>query len=337
MKDLNLSTEQLLGFYDKMYLIQRFDGECVTLYKKNLMQGAVHVYHGQEAVAVGACSNLGDGDYISSTHRGHGHCIAKGGDPKKMMAEILGKSTGYCKGKGGSMHIADLDLGILGANGIVGGGVGLATGAAFSAKYRDTRNVAVCFFGDGALHQGIFHECADMAALWKLPVVYMCEYNAFAEFTHSKDTFPHLNLEKRSEPYGFPGVVVDGNDVIAVYQAAKEAVDRARDGGGPSLVVGTCYRLDGHFVGDPLTYRTKEETEDARKLEPVSTYRKRLLDNGIATEDQIVAIEQAIDKRIEEAVQFAIESPEPELSELTTDVYASPKLQAIVERRTEDV
>ncbi|MBI4584044.1 MAG: thiamine pyrophosphate-dependent dehydrogenase E1 component subunit alpha [Planctomycetes bacterium] len=313
-----------------MYTIQRFDTETAKLYQQNLIQGAVHSYVGQEAVAVGACSALRQGDYISSTHRGHGHCLAKGLDPKRMLAEILGRRTGYCKGKGGSMHIADLDRGILGANGIVGGGIGVATGAAFTARYKKLDFVSLCFFGDGALHQGIFHECADMASLWKLPVIYLSEYNCFAEFTHSVKTFPHLNLEKRAEPYGFPGYRIDGNDVLLVYKTVKQAVDRARRGEGPALIVATCYRLEGHYIGDPLTYRTREETEEARTKEPVSAYRRRLLKNEIAGEEILWKIEAKVQKTIQEAIDFALSSPEPETDELFTDVYATPEIQTLL-------
>ena len=318
-----LTPNQLLEMYRKMCLIRRFEEEAATLSRRNLIHGVVHSYIGEEAVAVGMCAALEREDYITSTHRGHGHCLAKGGDPNRMMAEILGRVTGYCKGKGGSMHIADLDLGILGANGIVGGGIGIATGAAFTSRYRNEGRVAVCFFGDGALHQGIFHECADMAALWKLPVIYLCEYNGFAEFTHSASTFPITELSGRAAPYGFPAVTVDGNDVLAVYRAAREAVQRARQGSGPTLLFGMTYRIEGHFIGDPLTYRTKEEVVPWRERDPLIRFRAVLQDQGLLPESLCQEIEAGVTKRIQEAIDFAMASPEPDLQELTSDVYAT--------------
>jgi len=318
-----LTPTQLLEMFRQMLLIRHFEQEAADLFHRNLVHGAVHSYIGEEAIAVGACSALQREDYITSTHRGHGHCLAKGGDPNRMMAEILGRATGYCKGKGGSMHIADLDLGILGANGIVGGGIGIATGAAFTSRYRNEGRVAVCFFGDGAMHQGIFHECADMAALWKLPVVYLCEYNGFAEFTHSASTFPITELSARAAPYGFPAFTVDGNDVLAVYRAASDAVQRARQGGGPTLLIGVTYRIEGHFIGDPLTYRTKEEVVPWRQQDPLVRFRTVLQDQGLLPDAVCREIEAEVTKRIQEAIAFAMASPEPDLRELTSDVYTT--------------
>lgn len=318
-----LTPNQLREMYRKMCLIRRFEEEAATLSRKNMIHGVVHSYIGEEAVAVGMCSALEQEDYITSTHRGHGHCLAKGGDPKRMMAEILGRVTGYCKGKGGSMHIADLDLGILGANGIVGGGIGIATGAAFTSRYRKEGRVALCFFGDGALHQGIFHECANMAALWKLPVIYFCEYNGFAEFTHSAATFPVPDLSTRAAPYGFPALSVDGNDVVAVYRAAREAVQRARQGSGPTLLVGVTYRIEGHYIGDPLTYRTKEEVTPWLALDPISRFRAALSEQRVLSDSACQEIESGVAKQIQDAIDFALASPEPELQELTSDVYAT--------------
>jgi TPP-dependent pyruvate/acetoin dehydrogenase alpha subunit len=320
MLETDLSSDQLLEMYRKMWLIRHFEQEMARLFQKNLIHGSVHSYVGQEAIAVGGCSALDQQDVITSTHRGHGHCLAKGGDPEKMMAELFGKATGYCKGKGGSMHIAELDIGILGANAIVGGSVGIATGAAFTSKYRKEGRVALCFFGDGALHQGLLHECANMAALWKLPVVYVCEYNAFAEFTHSDATFPIKELTLRSAAYGFPGVRVDGNDVLAVYRAARDAVVRARQGLGPSLLVAYTYRIEGHFVGDPLTYRTKEEVEHWRKLDPILGFRAVLEREGIPSES-LQEIESKAEQAIQRAVDFAMSSPEPDFAEIMSDVY----------------
>ena len=323
MLEIDLSSQHLLELYRKMYLIRRFELEIAAWFQKNLIHGAVHSYLGQEAIAVGACAALKREDFITSTHRGHGHCLAKGGDPKKMMAEIFGRATGYCKGKGGSMHIAELDIGILGANGIVGESIGIATGAAFTSQYRGEGKVALCFFGDGALHQGILHECADMAGLWKLPVVYLCEYNCFAEFTHSDTTFPIKNLALRAAPHGFPGLEVDGNDVLAVYRATQGAVDRARQGQGPTLLIAYTYRIDGHYVGDPLTYRTKEEVEPwrAKDKDAIARFRALLESEGIMNEGLRQRIEAETEERIKEAVDFALSSPEPDFEAITQDVY----------------
>jgi TPP-dependent pyruvate/acetoin dehydrogenase alpha subunit len=269
------------------------------------------------------CAALNKEDTITSTHRGHGHCLAKGGDPKLMMAELLGRATGYCKGKGGSMHIADLDLGILGANGIVGGGVGIAAGAAFAAKYRNDGKVSVCFFGDGAMNQGNFFETANMAGLWKLPLIYVCERNRFAEFSYTDRYFSDPDLTKRAIPFGFPGIEVDGNDVLAVYGVAKEAVVRARRGEGPTLIVANTYRIMGHTIGDPLTYRIKGEAEEWQDPahDPILRFRNYLLDHQIFSESQLEEMEAELHKEIASAVQFALESPQPEVQILWDDVY----------------
>lgn len=312
-----------LELYRKMMLIRMFEEQARDLFMKNMMRGATHMYIGEEAIAVGVCAALSQGDTITSTHRGHGHCLAKGGDPKRMMAELLGRATGYCKGKGGSMHIADLDLGILGANGIVGGGVGIAAGAAFAALYRDDGKVSVCFFGDGALNQGNFFETANMAGLWKLPLIYVCERNRFAEFSYTDRYFSDPDLTKRSVPFGFPAIEVDGNDVLAVYQAAQEAVARARKGEGPSLIVADTYRIMGHTIGDPLTYRRKGEVEEWQgpAHDPILRFKNCLLDNQLIAEEQLAAIDDEVRQGIAAAVKFALESPEPEVPTLWDDVY----------------
>ena len=316
------SKGQLLDMYRKMALIRNFEEQVRQLYMQGLIRGSTHLYIGEEAVAVGVCAALNADDYITSTHRGHGHCLAKGGDPKRMMAELLGRATGYCKGKGGSMHIADLDLGILGANGIVGGGLGIAAGAAYACRYRGDRRVAVCFFGDGALNQGAFLETANMAALWKLPLIYVCEHNQFAEFSYSRDTFADPDLAKRSAPFGFPGVEVDGNDVLAVYRTTRRAVARARAGDGPTLIIAHTYRLEGHTIGDPLTYRDKAEVEEWRQRDPIPRFRDHLLTKGIASAEQLEAIWEEARRACEEAVRFALDSPNPAPSALQEDVYA---------------
>jgi pyruvate dehydrogenase E1 component alpha subunit len=318
-----MSETLFYDMYRKMVLIRAFEEQARELYMKNMMRGATHMYIGEEAIAVGVCAALNKEDTITSTHRGHGHCLAKGGDPKLMMAELLGRATGYCKGKGGSMHIADLDLGILGANGIVGGGVGIAAGAAFAAKYRNDGKVSVCFFGDGAMNQGNFFETANMAGLWKLPLIYVCERNRFAEFSYTDRYFSDPDLTKRAIPFGFPGIEVDGNDVLAVYGVAKEAVVRARRGEGPTLIVANTYRIMGHTIGDPLTYRIKGEAEEWQDPahDPILRFRNYLLDHQIFSESQLEEMEAELHKEIASAVQFALESPQPEVQILWDDVY----------------
>jgi pyruvate dehydrogenase E1 component alpha subunit len=261
---MDLDKSLLQEMYYRMRRIRRFEETAEELYKRGVVVGLLHLYIGEEAVATGVCLALQDDDYITSTHRGHGHLIAKGGDVKRLLAELCGRVGGYCRGKGGSMHAADLSLGILGANGIVGGGFGIATGAALSAKKRSSGQVTVCFFGDGAANQGIFMEVLNMAALWKLPVVYVCENNHFGEYTRFDEaTVSSQPIGARAAAFGLPTALVDGNDVMAVYQAAKEAVDRARAGAGPSFIEARTYRLRGHHMGDVgfgRRYRTKEES-----------------------------------------------------------------------------
>jgi pyruvate dehydrogenase E1 component alpha subunit len=318
-----MSEALYLELYRKMVLIRMFEEQARDLFMKNMMRGATHMYIGEEAIAVGVCAALAKGDTITSTHRGHGHCLAKGGDPKRMMAELLGRASGYCKGKGGSMHIADLDLGILGANGIVGGGVGIAAGAAFAALYRNDSKVSVCFFGDGALNQGNFFETANMAGLWKLPLIYVCERNRFAEFSYTDRYFSDPDLTKRSVPFGFPAIEVDGNDVLTVYQTAQGAVARARQGEGPTLIMADTYRIMGHTIGDPLTYRLKGEVEEWQgpAHDPILRFKYYLLEHQLIAEDQLAAIDDEVRQSITEAVQFALASPEPEVQTLWDDVY----------------
>jgi len=322
---MTLSIEQQKKMFTNMVTIRKFENRVTDLYKRGLMPGLAHLYVGEEAVAVGACEALNKDDYISSTHRGHGHLLAKGGDLKLMMAEILGRKTGYCKGKGGSMHIADLDLGILGANGIVGGGFCLSAGAALSAKKRKSGQVTVCFFGDGASNQGTFHEGLNIAAAWQLPVVYVCENNLYG-ISLCQSKHQHIkNIADRAIGYGMPGVVVDGNDVFAVYEAVNEAVKRARNGGGPTLIECKTYRHYGHHVGDPnngAAYRSKEEMAEWKEKCPIKRMKQYFIVKGFLTEKEIDEIEKNVDKAIEEAVQFAIESPLPEPEALLADIYA---------------
>jgi TPP-dependent pyruvate/acetoin dehydrogenase alpha subunit len=321
---MNLGHDRLADMYRRMWLIRYFEEGARSLFQENMIRGTTHMYTGEEAIAVGACSALNKDDYITSTHRGHGHCLAKGGAPQLMMAELLGKATGYCKGKGGSMHIADLDLGILGANGIVGGGLGIATGAAYSAEMRASGQVSVCFFGDGASNQGILMEVANMAALWKLPIIYLCEENQYAEFSPCKPFIAVERIEVKARALGISGATVDGNDVLAVYEAVRTAAEQARSGGGPTLLVAQTYRVEGHTVGDPLTYRAREETDQWKSpgRDPISRFAHYLTEKAAFSQEDLAKLQQAAQEEIDKAIQFAINSPEPELCALWEDVYA---------------
>jgi TPP-dependent pyruvate/acetoin dehydrogenase alpha subunit len=327
---MQYDREWLGELYQRMWLIRYFDEMARSVFQRDMIRGTTHTYTGQEAVAVGACAALDQDDYITSTHRGHGHCLAKGGDPRRMMAELLGKATGYCKGKGGSMHIADLDLGILGANGIVGGGIGLATGAAYSADLRaglqpgTRRKVVICFFGDGASNQGILAEAGNMAVLWKLPIIYLCEENQYAEFSPSKPFIAVERLEDKAQAYGMRAFTVDGNDLLAVYQTTLQAVELAREGQGPTFLVAHTYRIEGHTVGDPLTYRPKEETAAWKSPErdPISRFGRRLVGEFGFAEAETEELRQRAHAAIDEALRFAEDSPEPEVAALWEDVYA---------------
>jgi pyruvate dehydrogenase E1 component alpha subunit len=317
-----LTPERLRGMLRTMLMIRQFDHRALELYREGAMRGSTHPYVGMEAVAVGACAALRPTDRITSTHRGHGHCLAKGGDPRLMMAELLGKATGYCKGKGGSMHIADVDAGILGANGIVGGGIGLAAGAALAAQLSGRDDVTLCFFGDGALNQGVLHESANLAAIWKLPVVFICENNQYAMSARA-DTFTSVpDPTVRAIAYGFPGVSCDGMDALAVYGAVADATARARAGGGPSLVVCATYRYFGHHVGDPLNYRDKAEVDAWRQRDPIQRFEEALTAVGILTSDDAEQMRAEVAQEVEAAVAFAKASPEPEVDALMEDVYA---------------
>jgi pyruvate dehydrogenase E1 component alpha subunit len=322
VKTLVASRQTMLEMYDRMLTIRLFESRVIELFREGVIRGSTHTYIGMEANAVGACSALRSDDYITSTHRGHGHCIAKGGDVRMMMAELLGKSTGYCKGKGGSMHIADLDVGILGANGIVGGGIGIATGAGLSSKMRNSGQVAVCFFGEGGINQGAFHENANMASNWKLPVIYFCENNQYAMSTSVSNATSALDIAERANSYNMPGYNVDGMDVLAVFEATERAVERARAGGGPTLIASKTYRFEGHNIGDAQPYRAKGEVEEWKKRDSIERLEDYLRQEGIATQADTDKIRQAVEARIEEAVEFARASPEPELSTLEDDIYA---------------
>lgn len=317
-----IDKEKLFWMYETMVKIRLFEENVERFFLAGEIPGFVHLYIGEEAIATGVCANLRKDDYIESTHRGHGHTIAKGADVKRAMAEIFGKKTGLCKGKGGSMHIADFNVGMLGANGVVGGGFTLATGAALAIKMQKKDNVSVVFFGDGAANRGTFHEAANMAAIWKLPVIFVCEMNQWASTTPYSTTTAVENIADRARAYNMPGIIVDGNDVIAVYEATKEAVERARKGGGPSLIEAKTYRIKGHFVGDPELYRTKEEVMRIfNETAPIKRFEKLLRENNVMNEEEMKNVRNKVNNEIEEAIKFAKESPYPELEELFEDLY----------------
>jgi pyruvate dehydrogenase E1 component alpha subunit len=318
-----LDNDTLLSMYRHMVEIRTFEDTASTAFANGKVPGFVHLYAGEEAVAVGACAHLSDKDYITSTHRGHGHCIAKGVDIEGMVAELMGKATGLCKGKGGSMHIADVHKGMLGANGIVGGGFPLACGAALTAKTLGTGGVAVCFFGDGAANQGTFHEGLNLAAIWKLPVVFVCENNGFAETTPVSYHCSASDIAHRAGGYEIPGVVVDGLDVFAVYEAAGEAVARARRGEGPSLIEAKTYRYYGHFEGDTILYRTKEELEHYRSRDPILNLRTYILEHNVAGERELNAINDQVEARLHRAWELAEAAPWPSPEDTLNDVYVS--------------
>ncbi len=318
------SKPQLLGFYETMFKMRRFEEEVFEFYKQGLMPGLAHLYMGEEAIATGACSTLNDDDFVGSTHRGHGHLIARNADTKRMMAEILGKAAGYCKGKGGSMHIMAMDKGILGANGIVGAEIPIAVGAAYSSAYRGTKQVTMSFFGESASNEGTFHEAVNMAAAWKLPVVFIVENNLYGISVDIRDVTNTPDMADRAKGYGIPGEVVDGMDVTAVEKAVKKAVDRARKGDGPSIVECKTYRWQGHHVGDPATYRTRKDPDEKAKWQqrcPVDCFKDEMLKAKLATKKEFEDLEKRIESEIREAVDFAKSAPYPDISEAYTDVF----------------
>lgn len=309
--------------YEQMVTIRQFEERAGREFAAGKVPGFVHLYAGEEAVAVGVCANLTDDDFITSHHRGHGHCIAKGVDVRAMVAELLGREAGACRGKGGSMHIADVHKGMLGANGIVGGGFPLATGAGLTARYNKRGQVAVCFFGDGAANQGTFHESLNLASIWKLPVIYVAENNGYAESTPVTYHMSCRDISERAAGYGMPGVTVDGLDVFAVYEAAHEAVARARRGEGPSLIECKTYRYFGHFEGDTVTYRTKEELASYRDRDPIKAMHRTLEQRGIASSAELDAIDKEVAQRIDDAWTYAEAAPLPAPEDALTDVYVS--------------
>jgi pyruvate dehydrogenase E1 component alpha subunit len=307
--------------YRKMVLIRKFEEKVRDLFAAGKIPGFVHLYIGEEAIAVGVAAALRKDDYITSTHRGHGHIIARGADIRRMMAELFGKRDGYCKGKGGSMHMFDITLGILGANGIVAAGSPLAAGAGLTAKLRKTDQVVVGFFGDGATNHGTFHESINLSAAWKLPVIWVCENNLYAEATPFSATANIKDVAQMANSYNIPSQIVDGNDVLEVFQAARTAVERARNGDGPTLIECKTYRHRGHYEGDPVIYRTKEQDEEWFKKDPIPRFEAQLVSSGKATETQLASIRAEVETMIEEAIKFAEKSPAPSPSEAFEDVF----------------
>lgn len=319
-----LSKKALIELHHQMVRIRIFEEEAGKLMEDGKIPGALHLYVGQEAIATGVMAHLSAEDQITSTHRGHGHLIAKGGEYGRMFAELFGRATGYCKGKGGSMHISNMDLGMLGANGIVGGGPPIAIGAAFSNKFRKTKNVAVSFFGDGASNEGSFHEAANIAALYKLPCLFVCENNGYGEYTAQANHQAVVDVADRAAGYGMPGVIVDGMDVMAVHEAAGEAIARARKGQGPTLLECKTYRFYDHVGvrGMGLTYRTDEELEQWQKKDPIGMFEARLMEQSVMSQKQIDEIHKKVLGEVVEGIKFAEDSPMPDVSELLTDVYS---------------
>ena len=316
------SKELMIHMFQKMIEIRQFEEAAGSLYQRGELPGFLHLYIGEEATAVGICANLNDDDYITSTHRGHGHLIAKGGRRDRMMAELFGRATGYCKGKGGSMHIADISIGILGANGVVGAGIPIATGAALSSKLRKTEQVAVSFFGDGATNQGAFHESLNLAAVWELPVVFVCENNQFGMGTPQREHQKVTDISIRAQSYDMPGLRVDGNGVLAVYEAGYEAVERARSGRGPTLINCNTYRYRGHHIGDPGTsYRDRAEIEEWQKRDPIARLRKVLVDEEGVSKETLTAMEETLQADLDAAIEYAKTSPLPRPEDALEDLY----------------
>jgi len=319
VKLINKDKRNLLKM---MLRIRHFEEKVYQLYLTDKLFGmSPHLSIGQEAVPTGACKALRKDDCIVSTHRGHGHCLAKGADMKLMMAEILGKETGYCKGRGGTMHIADVKKGILGANGIVGGGLPIASGAGISIKYRGTDQVCLSFFGDAASNQGTFHESINLCATFKLPVIFVCENNIYGLSTPINRTSATPNVADRARGYDIPGIIVDGMDPVAVYEETAKAVQRARKGNGPSIIEAKTYRFLGHGASDHRSYRTREEEEEWRKKGPIVRFKRRLIEDKIITEGEIEIMEQEVKKEVEEAVEYALSSPEPNPKDVEKYLY----------------
>jgi pyruvate dehydrogenase E1 component alpha subunit len=321
IKEAELPKNKLLDMYTKMLHIRSFEEKVAYFFSMGMIHGTTHLYVGEEATAVGACAALAEEDLITSTHRGHGHCIGKGIDLNRMMAELLGKETGYCKGKGGSMHIADLSRGNLGANGIVGGGIPLAVGAGLTTKMKNLDRIVLCFFGDGATNQGVFHESLNLASIWKLPVIFLCENNQYAMSLSWRKAMNVDDIAVRAASYGMKSKSVDGNDILAVYEAVREAKEHVRKDG-PFLIVSNTYRIHGHSKSDANRYRTKEEIKQWQKKCPIQRMRHYLEKKGICTPEELDEIEARAQRDIEAAVEYAEESSYPSIDTILDDVYA---------------
>jgi TPP-dependent pyruvate/acetoin dehydrogenase alpha subunit len=317
-----MEKEKKLDLYRTMYTIRQFEEKAIELYQRNLIRGSMHVYIGQEAVAAGSCAALHRDDALVSHHRGHGHCIAKGADLIGMFAELLGRQNGLCKGKGGSMHIADVSRGILGANGIVGGGISIATGIALGFKYKGTDQISVCYFGDGAINQGVLYESFNLSKIWNLPVIFICENNRYALSSDVNQMTSGSGVTARAQAFGLSAERIDGNRVEEVYDSMCEAVERARSGGGPSLIEVITYRWYGHFYGDPCVYRTKEEVDEWKERCPIATYRQELIEADQQWIDLLKTIEEEVTEDVLQAVETALASVSPDPAILLEDIYA---------------
>ena len=316
-----IERERAGRIYLTMAKIRAFETKALKLFENNKLRGSVHLYIGEEAVAATVCSRLTDADYITSTHRGHGHCIAKGADLNKSMAELMGKATGYCKGRSGSMHIADFNVGNLGANAIVGGGIPIAVGAALSAKLQKQDRVAVSFFGDGASNEGTFHESLNLASVMKLPIIFVCENNGYGISVPVSQSTSVKDISVRAKAYDMPGETVDGNDPEAIDAAFGRALARAKAGEGPSLIECKTYRWMGHWTGDPQTYRTREEVESWKKRDPIKHWREHLIAEGMYTAEELDAMDKQADDETQAATDFALSSPEPDPAHVLDDVF----------------
>lgn len=316
-----MGKDGLLRMYRGMYIIRHFEETLYYLFLNRSMPGTMHQYTGQEAIAIGFCESLKAEDYITSTHRGHGHCLAKGANLNEVMAEMFSKKTGCCRGMGGSMHLADFEVGILGANGIVGGGIPIAVGAALSIDNKGSDQVVVCFFGEGASNTGSFHEGINMAAIWKLPVIFVCENNLYAVSDHVRDTMKVEHVADRASAYGIPGETIDGNDVLVVYEHARRAIARARQGNGPMMIECMTYRHRGHSRFEPAHYRPKEEVSAWLARDPLKVFREHTVVENDITEKELQAIEEEVKKQMEAAVAYAEQSPEIDPGEIIPMVY----------------
>jgi len=324
-KHVKTTKNEKLALLREMLLVRAFEERAGELFQENFIPGFIHLSIGEEASAVGTCSVLREDDYVATTHRGHGHMIAKGADPKMMFAELFGKSTGYCKGKGGSMHIADFSIGILGANGVVAGGFPIIVGAGLSIKMRKTDQVGVVFFGDGAANRGTFHEAVNMAAIWKLPIVFVCENNLYASTTPAKHSLAGGSVAKRADAYGIPGFVTDGNDILEVRKTVAKAVKRAREGKGPTIVENMTYRFRGHFEGDPQKYRSLEEIESFKKAnDPIVRFRSFLKEEQTLSDQRYKAFMDEVTSQIKAAVEYAKAAPLPKPEDALEDLFVNP-------------